>query len=272
MLLARSITVHARWLALSFVLLFLQACGSTIRAPEHVAAPASVFLVDHGIHSSVLFPRDSGEVVAFCFSSYDFAAKDNDGALNGPLVLLASSEGTLGRRVFVCPDPSPDRISRAFMQGETYYRIDSCHEIVVERAARERVLSELEGIWTSEQATRVDNAKRRFSFVRVPARYGLFHTCNHASVQLLREMGCGVSGIGIAADFDVRPSEGLAGTRAAGAVARVPEPRAGDETLTAAERGASVGRVSKGSRGASNGAATGAGTSAGSTAAAASID
>ncbi len=220
--------LHTRWIVLTLVLLGLQACGSTIRAPEHVAEPASVFLLDHGIHSSVLFPRDSGDVVAFCFSSYDFAANDNDGALNGPLVLLASSEGTLGRRVFACPNPTPASISQEFMRGETYYRIDTCHEIVVERTDRERVLSELEGIWSAEHATRVDNAKRRFSFVRVPARYGLFHTCNHASVQLLREMGCGVSGIGIAAEFDVRTPTVPAAT----SVARVGSVRSGRSEVT----------------------------------------
>lgn len=256
MLHARSAIPCTRSLVLSLVVLALQACGSTIRAPEEVADPASVFLLDHGIHSSVLFPRDSGDVIAFCFSSYDFAAKDNDGALNGPLVLLASSEGTLGRRVFACPDPTPSSITRAFMIGETYYRIDSCHEIVVEHAARERVLSDLESIWTSEQASRVDNAKRRFSFVRVPARYGLFHTCNHASVQLLREMGCGVSGIGIAADFDVRTPEGSRTQNAAGGIA-------------ATGSASAVGRVSSGARGALHG---GAATGPTSTAAASRVD
>lgn len=196
------------------LILCLQACGSTVRGPAEVRDPVPVFLLDHGIHSSVVFPRESGDAVAYCFSSFDYAAAGNDGALNGPVVLLGSSGGTLGRRQFHPGAPRADAVCDAFMQGETYYHIDACFPIVVERSARERVFADLERRWEAAAATRIDSAKRRFSFVRVPTRYGLFHTCNNESLDWLKDMGCRVSGIGLAADFQVEPADPRALARA----------------------------------------------------------
>jgi hypothetical protein len=194
----------SRLLLLALVMLLcLQACGATVKAPLDPANPAAVYLVDHGIHSCVMFPRDDGSVVAFCYSSYEYAAKDHDGALNGPAALLIPNSGTLGRREFRPSECSADGVCRAFMEGEQYYHIDKCYTIWVDKPDRERVLNQLEERFVAGASTQIDNRKRRFSFVRDDHAYGLFNTCNNESLSWLREMGCRVSGLGLAADFSV---------------------------------------------------------------------
>ena len=188
----------------------LQGCGATIQPPAAGALrdPAPVYLVDHGIHSSVLFPREaSGTVVAFCFSSYDYAAKDHDGALNGPAALLIPNAGTLGRREFRPGALSERSICDAFMADETYYRIDRCYPIQVERARREAVYARLEQRFAAgAAASRIVNSKRRFTFVKDSSNYGLGHNCNAETAQWLRDMGCDVSGACVTADFTVEPA------------------------------------------------------------------
>lgn len=189
--------------AMAFLMCLLGGCGVTVRGPEAIREPSMVYLVDHGIHSCLMFPRDDGAVVAFCYSSYDYAALDHDGVLNGPAALLIPGSGTLGRRQFRPDSMSPEGVVTAFMEGEHYYRIDKCYPIAVEQEAREKVYRSLESRWNAAADTRVDNRKRRFSFVKDETNYGLFHNCNAESTRWLKDMGCRVSGIGFSASFTV---------------------------------------------------------------------
>lgn len=221
-------SVAAVALSVLGMLSMLGGCGATITPPEAstLSDPAPVYLLDHGIHSCIVFPVDDGRAVAFCFSQYGYAALENDTAVHGPIALMGAGPGTLGKREFELahaedPELGARALTEAFFADERYYRLDACYPLLVERSARRRMLESLERRWQSRSQTVVRSVKRRFDFVKDEQRYSLAHTCNHETMDWLRSMGCEVSGACVTAEFALRTSAGTTvRTAAAGQVER----------------------------------------------------
>jgi hypothetical protein len=113
--------------------LSLAGCGTTVQPPaiESLSDPVTIYLADHGIHSSLTIPRDAASpsappehpnmpvsadgspidygqpdgtlMVQYAFSRFDWAALDNDEWYRGPFALLVPGEGGFGRRELVMP-------------------------------------------------------------------------------------------------------------------------------------------------------------------------
>lgn len=177
-------------------------CGMTVYAPDDVSDPVSVFIADHGVHSSLLLPREDGRIAQFAYSQWHWAAFDQDDWYRSPFALVIPNTGTLGWRDFEGPcdfDCVSDRIHTLGRHPP----MDALYEVQVERAAAAKVLAELDHRWKSQSNGNVFNEKRGMWFVKDASTYSIAHTCNQEVAGWLKSMGCRVSGMAKVASIRV---------------------------------------------------------------------
>ena len=191
------------WLVLFPAVALAGACGMTVHAPEDVQDPVSVFIADHGIHSSLLLPRGDGKIAQFAYSQWHWAALDQDSWYRSPFALLIPNDGTLGWRDFDGPCDFDCVCDRLHLLGRVP-PMQRVYEISVERAAAEKVLAKLDHRWQSQSNGNVFNEKRGMTFVKDASKYSIGHTCNQEVAAWLRELGCRVTGVALQADITVK--------------------------------------------------------------------
>ena len=101
--------------AAALAALALSGCGMTITPPAAgtVADPVQVFIADHGIHTSLVLPREDGTVVEFAYSRFTWAALDQDQWYRSLGALLVPGDGAIGTRDFPGP-PTRDSVLQQF--------------------------------------------------------------------------------------------------------------------------------------------------------------
>lgn len=192
------------WVSLVFVVVIsaIPGCGMTVYAPEDLHDPVSVFIADHGVHSSLLLPRADGKIAQFAYSQWHWAALDQDDWYRSPFALLIPNDGTLGWRDFEGPCEFECVCDRLHKLGRDP-PMEELYELQVERTAAAKVLAELDHRWKSQSNGNVFNEKRGMTFVKDATWYSIAHTCNQEVAQWLREMGCKVDGVAKTADIRV---------------------------------------------------------------------
>ncbi len=181
----------------------LAGCGMTVTPPAMAEPGVAVFIADHGIHTSLIIPRDDDRLAQFSYSRFDWAALDQDQWYRSIPALLIPGAGTLGTRDF--PGPATrENLTHQFELANSHPPVQSIELIHVTREARDRVLSELDARWRASESTAVFNQRRGIVFVKDATSYSLFHNCNHEVASWLRGLGCRVSGAAMTAEVTVR--------------------------------------------------------------------
>ena len=146
-------------------------CGMTITPPADVRDPVSVFIADHGIHTSLLLPRDDGRIAQYAYSQWNWAALDQDQWYRSPFALLIPNVGTLGRRDFpgpcdfACVHDSLQKLGRhPPMQA-------ALRKYASNAPAAAEVLAMLDARWESQANGNIFNERRGLTFVRDATRY-----------------------------------------------------------------------------------------------------
>lgn len=182
------------WLIVMVFPMFCVGCGMTVYGPDDVVDPVSVFVADHGVHSSLLLPREDGRIAQFAYSQWHWAALDQDDWFRSPFALVIPNTGTLGWRDFEGPCDFACVEDRLHKLGR-HPPLDALYEVRVERAEAAKVLAELDGRFTSQSEGKVFNEKRGMWWVRDSTTYSIAHTCNQEVAGWLCEMGCRVTGM-----------------------------------------------------------------------------
>ncbi len=206
----------------------VQGCGFSVTPPADPADPVSVFIADHGIHTSLLLPRpregamarspaeadavaaindapeagDGSRVAQYAYSQFNWAALDQDQWYRSVFALMIPADGTIGTRDFSGPATSANLTHQFEVLGR-HPPLQTLYEIRVERSSRDRLLAELDGRWSRQSASKVTNQKRGLVFVRDATSYSLGHNCNHMVAGWLRELGCEVRGSAMTADITI---------------------------------------------------------------------
>lgn len=175
----------------------------SITPPSGVADPVTVFVADHGIHTSLILPRTDGQLAQFSYSRFDWAALDYDQWYRSLGAIMVPGPGTVGTRDFPGP-PTFENLTHQFELTNNHPPVQAIYPIQVSAARCGQVLTLLETRWSEHQDTMVLNEKRGLRFVKDATSYSLFHNCNHEVAQWLRDLGCDVSGAGMTADVSVK--------------------------------------------------------------------
>ncbi len=177
-----------RWAARLLVLLMLvplAGCAMRVTPPTEVAEPVAVHLLDHGRHTSLLLPTDSG-MVRYTFGDWRWYAEDDTGAWRGFRALLTPSSSAFGRAEVEAE--TLDGALRRFRVGYLHR-----HAVEVEREQAEALRRELDA--RHAEAERHTYSRRyNLDFAGQPDAYHLINNSNSRVAEWLEAMGCEVSG------------------------------------------------------------------------------
>lgn len=180
-------------------------CGMNVTPPSTPDDPVSVFVADHGIHTSLVLPREDGTLVHYSYSRFDWAALDLDQWYRSLPALMIPGPGTVGTRDFPGPD-TLENVAHEFEITNNHPPVQAIYPITVSAATCRETLARLDARWNENASTAVTNQKRGLRFVKDSTSYSLFHNCNHEVASWLRELGCQVDGAAMTADVYVRPA------------------------------------------------------------------
>lgn len=171
------------------------ACTMRITPPPVTGDVAAVFVIDYGYHSSLLLPTESAELVEYAYGEWEWFALGREQWHRVPVVLFWPTQGTLGRRILPAR-PAASDVARIVAA-------ESVHEIFVPAARAGALRRLLDARIDAAAPTRVYTASLGLEMFHADPPYWVFHHCNSAVADWLRELGCSVHGEPLIAEFEV---------------------------------------------------------------------
>lgn len=187
----------------AILLLFMLSIGSTngcavrVVPPRQLSGPVSVFLLDHGQHSSLVLPGKSGGLVRYSYGDWQYYALGHTGLVSGFNALFRDTPAALGRREL--PGPQTAANVRSLIR----IGIEQLFELHAESLEVSRLRDDLDNLFNSAQASRIYNAKMDLYFVPHPEPYTLWHNSNLMVARWLGVLGFKVWGSPIASNWSV---------------------------------------------------------------------
>ena len=162
---------------------WLGGCTTHVTPPAAPETPASVFVLDHGRHTSLVVSTPEGDLVRYAYGDWRFYAERQTGLGHGIAALLWSTPGALGRRDL----PGPPE--HAVVRERVLVEIDTVYALVVERARVEALRASLDGIFAAAERS-LDTPETGLVFVPHPVDYRLRHNSNTVVGLWLEALGC----------------------------------------------------------------------------------
>lgn len=186
------------------VLWWLNGCTTVIVPPADPADPVSVFVLDHGRHSSLVLPLDDGGAVRYSYGDWDYYVLNRTSVLNGLRALLWPSPAALGRQLLAGPPEA------AAIRRQLRVEVVTAHEIRVAADDARRLQHKLAELFASAAHTLYYDGLLDIHFVHHPEPYTLTHNSNYMVKRWLEQLGCEVSGRPILSNWQLRARAGAA--------------------------------------------------------------
>jgi hypothetical protein len=167
----------------------LSGCAFTVIPPPSPSHPASVFLLDHGRHSSLVLPADQG-MIRYSYGDWDWYALNKTGIGQGGRALFRASPAGLGRRK-ISAAPTEESVRRT-----VHVPIEHIFSLSAEAQNIARLRARLDKIFVENQGNLHHNPIFGLDFVPHPEPYTISHNSNTVVAQWLRELGFEVRGGG----------------------------------------------------------------------------
>lgn len=183
---------------LALCVLLLTACTSVIVPPEHVRDPVSVFVLDHGRHSSLVLPSDAGGAVRYSYGDWEYYALNQTGLGSGLRALLWPTPAALGQQL-LAGQIDADSVARQLRIG-----VLESFEVKVERAAVRQLQLELAGIFDGARETLHYSAAYDVHFVHHPEPYTINYNSNRMVGRWLQQLGCTITGRPVLSNWRIK--------------------------------------------------------------------
>ena len=192
----KSLEMHKQvaWKWLFLLGPLLGGCTNTIIPPKTVQQPATVYLLDHGRHPSLVVPADSG-LMRYSYGEWNWYAMENTGVLQAFSALFLPTPATLGAK-YMANDAEYQRMLQIDPPVHVY-------PIRVDQAKVAELRQRLDSVLARDDKHHY-NRTIDLDFVHYPRCYTLFHNSNHETADWLRELGCKVRGCAMFSEWKVR--------------------------------------------------------------------
>lgn len=178
-------------LAVSLVGLSLTGCSTALRPSECQTDCASVALVDHGRHSSLIISESDKKMSRYAYGDWQYFAKADTRIWSGAKALLWPTQATLARRHLLGP-VTHENIHNQLIEG-----VEEMWVFQVP-SRRARVLKSRLDFWFShDTGTLFYNKFYDLDFVHHPSSYWLFNNSNQVMGRWLKDLGFEVSGLSL---------------------------------------------------------------------------
>ena len=189
--------------------LLLSGCATTIVPPDSVERPQSVFVLDHGRHSSLVLPHPDG-FVRYAYGDWGWYADVETGATEASRAVLLPTRAGLGRSL------TQGAATASGVRAGLIVGIQELHEVRVETERVATLRAALERLYREAVASRKYNAVYDLAFVEHPAPYAFWHNSNHVVAEWLQRLGCTIEGSAFWAWWTVKAAEGAEGGSGSG--------------------------------------------------------
>ncbi len=169
------------------VALLLCACTTTIVPPASLDRPESVFVLDHGRHSSLVLPHPDG-FVRYAYGDWGWYAEVETGTTEASRAVLLPSLAGLGRSL------TGGAATASEVRAGLRVGIQEIHEVQVETHRVATLRSSLEGLYRDNYPSRKYNSVYDLAFVEHPEPYAFWNNSNHKVAEWLRQLGCAIEG------------------------------------------------------------------------------
>ena len=192
--------------AIASTVLLLGGCATTIVPPASVDQPESVFVLDHGRHSSLVLPHPDG-FVRYAYGDWGWYAEVETGTVEASRAVLLPTRAGLGRSLSSAP-ATRDGVRKGLRVG-----IQSVHEVPVETDRVTALRASLEAYHRAHRAGAKHNAVYGLTFVEYPEPYAFWNNSNHKVAEWLRRLDCAIEGSAFWAWWQVTPADGAERSR-----------------------------------------------------------
>lgn len=178
-------------------LLIFGGCTTQVTPPTELEAPAMVFVLDHGRHTSLVVSTPDGGLVRYAYGDWRYYAERETGIIRALAALLWNTQAALGRREL--PGPPTTQAVRE----QVPLVINAVHGLEVERARIETLRAELDAVFDGAEQVR-ETPETQLFFVRYPRAYNLRHNSNTVIADWLERLGCETSGPALVASWRIK--------------------------------------------------------------------
>lgn len=173
-------------LVLTAFLAALAGCSARIVPPPEPLDPVSVWVLDHGRHSSLLLPSDDG-INRYSWGDWQWYAEGVTGVRSGLKALFAPSASALGRQRL--PEATDLRSALSHMS----VGVAASTELRVEAEAARHLRASLDTRFEDAPRSRY-NPDYDLLFIADPRPYSLADNSNRRVAEWLTELGCEIRG------------------------------------------------------------------------------
>ncbi|MGH7544882.1 MAG: hypothetical protein ACREKI_01715 [Gemmatimonadota bacterium] len=177
-----------RLAASALLLVATTACTAVIEPPAAPAEPQSVFVLDHGRHSSLVLPGDGGGLVRYSYGDWDWYALEKTGLFRGSSAVLWPTRAGFGRRE-LAGTATASSVRVAVRVG-----VEHLYEVVVDAREAAALRRRLDALFHAADSTLVYNEAYDLEFVHHPEKYWAFRNSNQMVARWLERLGCRVRG------------------------------------------------------------------------------
>jgi len=167
-------------------------CATTVIVPA-AQNPATVYLVDHGRHTSMALPAGRGMLVQYSYGDWAYYALGQNDLGHGICAMLCSRRAALGRRIIGATD-DPGQM-QARLRGVRVTRFQADAGLV------QRLRQQLDRRFASQSGRLYFSHQYDTYFVIDREHYSVLHNCNHVTARWLEQLGCQVRGLVMFSDF-----------------------------------------------------------------------
>jgi len=184
-----------RIILLLFTILLLSGCSATVKPPENLVDPVTIYLVDHGRHASLVLPTED-RFTRFSYGDWDYYALRKTGFNNAIPALFWSTTGALGRQTIPAADGHPDWQAANLI-------IEAIYPIEVEKQASQDLSIKLADTFQQFGEHHYINYQTGMQFVPIDQKYRIDRNSNQRIGQWLEVLGCEVEGILILSNWRI---------------------------------------------------------------------
>ncbi len=183
-------------------ILFLSGCSTTyLTPPVNPPDPRTVFVVDHGRHTSLVIATDTGKLVRYAYGDWRYYADRDTRLRTGVAALFCRTPSTLARREL--PGPAEEAALRVQMR----VGVQMIHVLQVDGSDADRLRAELDAVHTQGADRHLYVAVYDLVFAPYPEPYTWRNNSTTKIAEWLDELGVAVGGPALVARWKVLEPE-----------------------------------------------------------------